>query len=75
MSDTYFLYLLFIYVFLFIQVNVDFFRKGLEKGKEWKASGDSFGCVLSGKQAQNKVVWSFLFREIEDGADKADCEI
>lgn len=25
MSDTYFLYLLFIYVFLFIQVNVDFF--------------------------------------------------
>lgn len=56
MSDTYFLYLLFIYVFLFIQVNVDFFRKGLEKGKEWKASGDSFGCILSGKQAQNKVV-------------------
>lgn len=74
MSDTYFLYLLFIYV-LFIQVNVDFLRKGLEKGKDWKASGDSFGCVLSGKQAQTKVVWSFLFRVIEDGADKADCEI
>lgn len=60
MSDTYFLYLLFIYVFLFIQVNVDFFfRKGLEKGKDWKASGDSFECVLSGKQAQ--IRWFEIF--------------
>lgn len=33
MSDTYFLYLLFIYVFLFIQVNVDFLGKVWRKGR------------------------------------------
>lgn len=36
-----------------------FFRKGLEKGKDWKASGDSFECVLSGKQAQ--IRWFEVF--------------
>lgn len=50
MSDTYFLYLLFINVFLFNKVNVDSFRKGLEKGKSWRAAGDSFECELSGKR-------------------------
>lgn len=50
MNDTYFLYLLFIYVFLFIKVNVNSFRKVLEKGKSWRAAGDSFECVLSGKR-------------------------